>query len=68
MLGCKPTNSPVDSRLDLWDTSSDILEDAGRYKRLIGKLIYLTVTRPDVTFAVEQFMHQPREIHWQAAL
>ena len=71
MLGCKPANSPVDSSLDLWDTSSNILEDVGRYRRFVGKLIYLTVTRPDITFAVglvSQFMHQRREIHWQATL
>ena len=38
---------------------------------MIGKLIYLTVTRPDITFAVgvlSSFMHQPREVHWTAAL
>ena len=52
MLGCKPANSPVDSSLDLWDTSSDILEDAGRYRRLVGKLLYLTVTCLDITFVV----------------
>jgi len=46
-----------------------IVIDPGQYKRLIGKLIYLTVTRPDITFAVRimsRFMHQPREVHWTA--
>ena len=39
--------------------------------RFIGKLIYLIVTRPDITFAVgilSRFMHQLREAHWSAAL
>jgi len=34
-------------------------------------LIYLTATRPDVTFAVvvlSRFIHQPREVRWTAAL
>ena len=40
------------------------------YKRLIVKLIYLTITRPDITFAVgvlSKFMHELREAHWSAA-
>ena len=71
MLGCKPSSSLVDSSLDMWDTSSEILENAARYRRLVGKLIYLTVTHPDITFAVglvSQFMHQPREVYWKASL
>ena len=71
MLGYKPSNSPIDSGQDLWDTTFEILENAGRFRRLVGKLIYLTVTRPDITFTVgliSQFMHQPREIHWKASL
>jgi len=38
---------------------------------LIEKLIYLTVTKPNITFAVgvlSRFMHQPKEVHWTAAL
>ena len=47
------------------------LDDSGRYTRLIEKLIYLTVSRPDITFTVgvlSRFMHQLRETHWSAAL
>ena len=38
---------------------------------LIGKLIYLRVTGPDITFAIgvlSSFMHRPKEVHWTAAL
>ena len=66
MLGCKPSSSPIDSGLNLWDIASEILEDTGRYRHLVGMLFYLIVTRPDITFAVRlisQFMHQPREVH-----
>ena len=48
-----------------------LLEEADRYRRLIDKLIYLTVTCPNISFAVRllsQFMHEPRQIHWQGAL
>ena len=38
--------------MDLWFDESHTLDDPERYRRLIGKLIYLTVTRPDITFVV----------------
>jgi len=71
MLGCKPASTPMKVNVDLWRDNSHLLDDPGQYRRLIGKLIYLTVTRPDITFAVgvlSRFMHQPREVHWTAAL
>jgi len=43
--------------------------DKGLYQRLVGKLIYLSHTRPDIAFdvsVVSQFMHDPREMHLQA--
>ncbi|XP_020246308.1 uncharacterized protein LOC109824184 [Asparagus officinalis] len=61
----------MEANVDLWRDDTSLLDDAGRYRRLIGKLIYLTVTRPDITFAVgvlSRFMHKPREVHWTAAL
>ena len=56
--------------MDLWFDDSHTLDDPGRYKRLIEKLIYLTVTRSDIKFVVgvlSRFMHQLREVHWTAA-
>ena len=46
--------------------SGELLSDAFLYQRLVGRLIYLTNTRPDITFAVSvvsQFMHAPRTSH-----
>ena len=55
-----------------WDIShSPMMIDANRYRHLLGKLIYLIVTRPDVTYNVSvlsQFMHEPRMVHWEGAL
>jgi hypothetical protein len=45
--------------------------DRERYQRLVGKLIYLSHTRPDIAFAVSvvsQFMHDPRTRHMNAAI
>ena len=41
------------------------------YRRLVGKLNYLTITRPDISFAVSvvsKFMSTPCSTHWEAAL
>ncbi|XP_022009488.1 uncharacterized mitochondrial protein AtMg00810-like [Helianthus annuus] len=46
------------------------LADKERYQRLVGKLIYLSHTRPDIAYAVgvvSQFMHQPQVAHMEAA-
>ena len=61
-LGCKSTNTPIETIVDLWFDDSRTLYDPRRYKRLIRKLIYLTVTRQDITFVIgvlSRFMHQP---------
>jgi hypothetical protein len=47
----------------------ELLKDIGQYQRLIGKLIYLTVTRSDIAFVVSlisQFIHVPRTTHLEA--
>ena len=67
---CKPASTPVKANVDLWFDGSHTLDDSRRYKRLIEKLIFLTLTRPDIIFAVEalsRFMHQPR-VHWTTTL
>lgn len=47
-----------------------LLGDPQAYKRLIGRLIYLTVTRPDICYAVQtlsQFMNNPKVSHMEEA-
>ena len=44
-------------------------QDPTKYIQLVGSLIYLTTTRPDITFVVgilSRFMHHPCEGHWNA--
>ena len=71
LLGCKPATSPLEAQPKFWDTDSPMMADANRYRRLLGKLIYLTFTHPDITYVVSvlsQFMHEPRDVHWEGAL
>ena len=49
----------------------DLLKDLGHYRRLVGRLIYLTVLCPDITYSVHvlsRFMHQPCKLHMEAVL
>ena len=70
MLKSRPLQLPMDCHLKLTPEKGDPLPDPSIYQRLIGKLIYLTITRPDITFTVQllaQFMHSPTTVHMQAA-
>ena len=52
MLDCKPIDTPMDSNAKLVPSQGELLRDPGRYRRLVGKLNYLTITRPDISFPV----------------
>lgn len=48
-----------------------LLDDPERYRRLMGRLIYLLATRPDLTYVVHvlsQFMQKLRIVHWNSAM
>ncbi|XP_039162774.1 uncharacterized mitochondrial protein AtMg00810-like [Eucalyptus grandis] len=79
LSGCRPAVIPIEQNVRL--TTADhaggtfqddpILQDPTGYQKLVGKLIYLTMTRPDISYAVQnlsQFMHKPKESHMNAAL
>lgn len=57
---------------DQYIQTIDIMyEDVSRYERLIGKLFYLTNTRPSIAFVVQtlrQFTQQPKMSHWIAVV
>lgn len=52
MLGCKASNTPIDPNQKLSNNNDGVLVDTGRYQRLVGKLIYLSYTRPDIAYVV----------------
>ena len=69
MLGCKPVPTPMDlvNKVQLEETEQ--LTDKRRYQRLVGKLIYLSHTRPDIGFSVgmvSRYMNEPMVKHLEA--
>ncbi|KAK3035101.1 hypothetical protein RJ639_032603 [Escallonia herrerae] len=67
----KPVAFPMEQNHSLALANGPLLSDPGPYRRLIGRLVYLTITRPDICNAVHvlsQFMQSPRSQHWDAAL
>ena len=71
MSDCRPIDSPMDPNLKLLPGQGEPLTDPGRYRRLVGKLNYLTITRPDISFSVSvvsQFLQTPCDSHWDAVV
>src|SRR6185312_8872329 len=67
MLGCRPCGSPIDRNHQTCAESGDPV-DRERYQRLVGRLIYLFHTRPDIAYAVSvvsRYMHDPRTGHME---
>ena len=59
--------TPMDLHLSLRPTDGTPLEDPSRYRHLVGSLVYLTVTRPDIAHAVQilsQFVSAPTSVHY----
>ena len=71
MLECRAADAPMEANVKQLPDQREILDDPGRYKRLVGKLNYLTETRPYIAFVVSvvsQFLSVPRTTHWDAVL
>lgn len=69
MLGCKPADMFMDPKMKLGSIECEKTVDEERYQKLVGKLIYLAHTRPNISFiisTVSQSMNQPLEIHMKA--
>ncbi|XP_015160754.1 uncharacterized mitochondrial protein AtMg00810-like [Solanum tuberosum] len=81
--GARPVATPLEQNEKLTSVQFDeciklekkhenpILQNPSRYQRLVGRLLYLTMTRPDLSFSVQvlsQYMHSPKESHMEEAL
>uniref|UniRef100_A0A2N9IFB3 AP2/ERF domain-containing protein n=1 Tax=Fagus sylvatica TaxID=28930 RepID=A0A2N9IFB3_FAGSY len=70
MTSCKPSSTPFASSSRLTPTQGHPFSDPTSFRSLVGALQYLTFTRPDLSFAVNQvcqFMHKPTDAHLMAA-
>ena len=68
-MGCRTAETPIEQNHQIGSEEESQIVDTAQYQRLVGKLIYLAHTRPDIAYAVSvvsQFMHDPRERHLQA--
>ena len=63
MVDCRPCETRIDLKHKL-DNDEGATTDKGQYQRLVGKLIYLAHTRPDIAYGVSvvsKFMHNPKD-------
>ncbi|GKC00516.1 ribonuclease H-like domain-containing protein, partial [Tanacetum coccineum] len=68
MVNCNPIRTPIDTESKL-GSDGDPVSDPTLYRSLAGSLQYLTFTRPDISYAVQQiclYMHDPQEPHFLA--
>ena len=69
MSECKPVTTPLSTsdKLSIHEGTPLGPNDATQYRSIVGALQYLTLTRPDLAFAVNkvcQFLHAPTSVHW----
>ena len=68
MLNCKPTSTPVATGLKLRKEDKGTKVDPSLFKRLVGSLMYLIATRPDIMYVfslISRFMETAMDSHWQ---
>ncbi len=69
MMGCRPISIPLEQNVKLSVDEGDLVKDTTMYIRLVGSLIYMTITRLDLNYVVgvvSQFMQTPQKPHLDA--
>ncbi|KAK9185737.1 hypothetical protein WN943_026096 [Citrus x changshan-huyou] len=69
MLECKPISTPMEPNAKMCAHEGKDLEYASMYRQLVDSLIYLTLTRPDISYAVgvmSRYMQNPKKSHLEA--
>jgi hypothetical protein len=52
MTSCKPILIPLEQNVKLNADEGSLVEDTTMYRRIVGSLIYMTITRPHLSYAV----------------
>ncbi|XP_020249272.1 uncharacterized protein LOC109826663 [Asparagus officinalis] len=71
LLGSKPISTPMEQNHQLARVEGELFSEPEKYRRLVGRLVYLMITRPELSYSVHvlaQFMSSPMIDHWEAAL
>ncbi|XP_047268088.1 secreted RxLR effector protein 161-like [Capsicum annuum] len=69
MTNCKPISTPIEQNVKMCAHEGKDLEDATMYRQLVGSLIYLTLMRPDISFAAKvmsRYMQNPKNPHLES--
>jgi len=69
-LNSKPISTPSDPSIKLYNDGLEPYPDIPAYRRLIGRLLYLNTTRPNITFITQQlsqFLSNPTHTHFHVA-
>jgi len=69
MMGCKPISNPLEKNVKLSANEGNLVDDTTMYRRIVGSLIYMTITRPNLNYVVgmvNQFMQTPQKSHLDA--
>ena len=67
MVGAKDVSTPLSTGISLKLDDGTAFVNSGDFRRVLGSLQYLSLTRPDISFVVNklsQFMHRPTTTHW----
>jgi len=70
LLASKPADFPMETNHKLALSTRKAMEDPTKHRRLVRRLIYLTITRPELCYTVHilsQFMREPKDKHLEAA-
>ena len=71
MRNCKPLNLLMTPNLRLMSDTCKNMKNLEQYRRMIGRLIYLTTTRLDISYSMQllsQFMHKPTVKHMKETM
>lgn len=71
LFGCKPISTLLPKGTKFCSNEGELMTEPQKYRRLIGRLLYLGFTRLDIAFVTQQlsqYVQAPRETHWLGAL